>query len=188
MTSTTTWLRLSLAFALAGVLAMPAGLAAQADTRIAGTVRDGSGSSVANAQVSVKNDKTGEVRQATTNQQGYFIIGNLKPSVYTIKVEMTSFAPLEYPQMEVRAAQELGLDFESAAATTRHASALGWASAVFRRAGLGGTGLSPGGLRTVGLPGRPYRGGDPLGSSRSAGRPQGGCRHRRRHAAARPPL
>ncbi len=112
MTSTTTWLRLSLAFALAGALAMPAGLAAQADTRIAGTVRDSSGSSVANAQVSVKNGKTGEVRQATTNQQGYFIIGNLKPSVYTIKVEMTSFAPLEYPQMEVRAAQELGLDFE----------------------------------------------------------------------------
>jgi hypothetical protein len=78
MTSRTTWLRLSLAFALAGVLAMPAGIIAQADTRIAGNVRDSSGSSVANAQVSVKNDKTGEVRQTTTNQQGYFIVGNLK--------------------------------------------------------------------------------------------------------------
>jgi hypothetical protein len=70
MTSRTTWLRLWLAFALAGVLAMPAGIMAQADTRIAGTVRDSSGSSVANAQVSVRNDKTGEVRQTTTNQQG----------------------------------------------------------------------------------------------------------------------
>ena len=112
MTSRTTWLRLSLPFALAGILAMPAGIIAQADTRIAGTVRDSSGSSVANAQVSVKNDKTGEMRQTTTNQQGYFIVGNLKPSAYTIKVEMASFAPIEYPQMEVRAAQELGLDFE----------------------------------------------------------------------------
>jgi hypothetical protein len=110
MTSRKTWFWLSLAFAL--VVALPARALAQADTRIAGTVRDGSGSAVASAQVSVRNEKTGELRQTTTNQHGYFIIGNLKPSSYTVKVEMTNFAPLEYPQMDVRAAQELGLDFE----------------------------------------------------------------------------
>jgi uncharacterized lipoprotein YmbA len=100
---------------VAGLLALllvPVPAMSQADTRIAGTVRDSSGSAVANAHVSVKNEKTGEVRQATTNQQGYFIVGNLKPSAYTVKVEMTGFAALEYPQMDVRAAQELGLDFE----------------------------------------------------------------------------
>lgn len=112
MTSRKAWLRLSIVASLLGLLLLPTAAVAQSDTRIAGTVRDSSGSSVANAQVTIKNDKTGEVRQTTTNQQGYFIVGNLKPSAYTIRVEMANFAPLEYPEMEVRASQELGLDFE----------------------------------------------------------------------------
>src|SRR5215210_7932426 len=112
MTSRKTWLRLLLTANLLGVFCYPTAISAQSDTRIAGTVRDSSGSSVANAQVVVKNDKTAEVRQTTTNQQGYFMVGNLKPSSFTITVEIAGFAPLEYPHIEVRTAQELGLDFE----------------------------------------------------------------------------
>src|SRR6188508_1069499 len=85
---------------------------AQSDTRIAGTVRDSSGGAIPGAKVSVKNEKTGEERKTTTSTQGYFLVAGLKPSTYDVKVEMGSFAPLEYPAMEVRASQELALDFE----------------------------------------------------------------------------
>jgi hypothetical protein len=75
-------------------------------------VRDSQGASVPSAQVSVKNDKTGELRSATTNIQGFFVVGGLKPSTYTIKVSVGSFAPLEYPNMPLAAAAELALDFD----------------------------------------------------------------------------
>ena len=47
-----------------------------------------------------------------TNGQGYFVIGSLKPSTYTIKVEKSGFATIEYTAMPVAVGQELTLDFE----------------------------------------------------------------------------
>src|SRR4051812_42587934 len=112
MMSRTVGLRLLSVVWLITMLLMPRIAGAQGDTRIAGTVRDSSGAAVPGVQVSVKNDKTGEERRTTSNQQGYFLVTALKPSTYTIRVEVSSFAPLEYPGMEVRASQELALDFE----------------------------------------------------------------------------
>ena len=60
----------------------------------------------------VKNERTGEERSATTNDQGYFLITPLKPSTYTIKVERAGFAPIEYTAMPLAVGQELTLDFE----------------------------------------------------------------------------
>ena len=74
-------------------------------------MRDSQGASVPNAQVFVKNDKTGEQRNTATNTQGFFVVGGLKPSTYTIRVAVGSFAPLEYPNMPLAAAAELALDF-----------------------------------------------------------------------------
>ena len=84
MTFRKTSLRASLLLAIISVLLLPGRSSAQSDTRISGTVRDGSGSSVPGAQVSIKNDRTGDTRQVTTNQQGYFVVGGLRPSTYTI--------------------------------------------------------------------------------------------------------
>jgi hypothetical protein len=97
-----------LALALAIGVATPA----FADERIAGTVRDQSNAFVKGAKVSAKNERTGEERTAVTNEQGYFLIGSLKPSNYTIRVEMSGFAPIEYTAMPVAAGQELAVDFE----------------------------------------------------------------------------
>ena len=80
--------------------------------RFTGTVRDSSNAFVAAASVKVKNERTGEEREVLTNQQGYFLIGSLKPSTYTIRAEKGGFAPIEYTNMQISVGQELSLDFE----------------------------------------------------------------------------
>ncbi len=82
--------------ALAVAVAAPA--LADVDARIGGTVRDQSNAFVAGAKVSIRNERTGEQRAAVTNEQGYFLIGALKPSSYTIKAEQTGFAPSSTPR------------------------------------------------------------------------------------------
>jgi hypothetical protein len=100
-----------------GALAIVASLAppafAQVDQgKIAGTARDQTSAFVPAATIAVKNERTGEQRTAVTSDQGYFLIGSLKPSTYTIKVEKTGFAPIEYTEMRLAVGQELTLDFE----------------------------------------------------------------------------
>ena len=95
------------------VAALPIAAAAQTDSgRISGTVRDQSGAFVTGSTVTVKNEKTGEVRTATTSDQGIFLVSPLKPSSYTITVKQPGFADIEYTQMPVAIGQELTLDFE----------------------------------------------------------------------------
>jgi hypothetical protein len=80
--------------------------------RISGTVRDQTDAFVANATVTVKNEKTGETRTTTTNQQGFFSVSGLKPSTYIVTVDKQGFQQIEYPQMPVAVGQELTLDFQ----------------------------------------------------------------------------
>jgi hypothetical protein len=99
---------------VAGLVALAtAPTLAQTDQgRVSGTARDATNAFVASATVSVKNERTGEQRNAATNGQGYFLIGSLKPSTYTVRIEKAGFAALEYPAMTVAVGQELALDFE----------------------------------------------------------------------------
>src|SRR5439155_18393512 len=93
--------------------ALPATSFAQTDQgRIAGTVRDTSNAFAAGTPVKITNERTGEARGAVTNDKGYFLVTNLKPSTYTIHVERDGFAPLEYSAMPLAVGQELTLDFE----------------------------------------------------------------------------
>src|SRR5262245_10227088 len=85
---------------------------AQADGRFAGTVLDSSGAFVPGAAVTVKNEKTGEERTATSSAQGVYVVTNLKPSTYTIRVKSGDFAPLEYSGMQLLAGQEFHIDLE----------------------------------------------------------------------------
>jgi Carboxypeptidase regulatory-like domain/TonB dependent receptor len=80
--------------------------------RFAGTVRDSSGAFVPGVTVTAKNERTGEVRTAVTNAQGYFVIAPLKPSNYTLSADLSGFAKIEYTAMPIAAGQELSLDFE----------------------------------------------------------------------------
>src|SRR5262245_64946908 len=107
---TSKWLILLLLPLLVGSARMAL---AQADSgRISGTVRDQSNAFVADATITVKNERTGETRTTTSNQAGFFAVPALRPSTYTITVEKQGFAPIEYTEMPVTVGQELGLDFE----------------------------------------------------------------------------
>src|SRR5262245_10041778 len=84
--------------------------------RFSGLIRDAQSAFVADATVTIKNEKTGESRTVTSNAQGLVVIAGLKPSTYTIKVEKTGFAPIEYTNMPIAVGQELTLDFQLQAA------------------------------------------------------------------------
>src|SRR5499427_5679256 len=102
------WLTAFILVAIGAATAM-----AQTDQgRFTGTVRDSQNAFVAGATVKVKNERTGEEREVITNQQGYFLIGSLKPSTYTIRAEKTGFSAIEYTNMTIAVGQELNLDFE----------------------------------------------------------------------------
>jgi hypothetical protein len=102
--------------ALAVILAVPALALAQGDGRFTGTVLDPSGAIVPGAAVTIKNERTGEVRTATTDAGGRYTVAGLRPSVYTISVKAGNFAPLEYASMQLAAAQQFDLDLSLQAA------------------------------------------------------------------------
>src|ERR1043165_6700444 len=61
-------------------------------SNVEGTVTDQTGAVVASAMVIVTNPATGAVRQATTDESGYYRVAGLAPGMYTIKIESKGFA------------------------------------------------------------------------------------------------
>jgi hypothetical protein len=93
------------------LMLVPTAVLAQGDTgRFEGTVLDQTGAFVPGATVTVKNQRTGEVRMAMSSPKGAYVVANLKPSVYTIGVMFGSFAPLEYTDMTLAAGQAFDID------------------------------------------------------------------------------
>jgi hypothetical protein len=65
---------------------------AQFSSGIEGTVREASGGVIAGAKITVTNTQLGIEKTATTNDSGYFRIGSLAASTYTVQVQMGGFA------------------------------------------------------------------------------------------------
>src|SRR3954452_10964716 len=80
------------------------------DARFTGTVIDATGALVPGATIVVKNERTGEERTVASNDQGRYVVANLKPSVYTVRANAGSFAPLEFTTLTLTAGQEFALD------------------------------------------------------------------------------
>ncbi len=98
-----TWIR---HFLLLGAVMVPL-LFGQSDTgRIAGTVTDSSNSVVPKASITVKNERTGQVRKALANDQGVYLVTQLGPSTYTITTEVAGMAPSEYTGVTLQVGQE----------------------------------------------------------------------------------
>jgi len=77
---------------IAILLAAASPVFAQSDlTSISGYVKDATGASVPNAQVTLKNEATGNERRAATNESGYYTFTNIPSAVYTVTVEATGF-------------------------------------------------------------------------------------------------
>ena len=86
---------------------------AQSDSgRIAGIVHDQNRAVVPGAKVTIRNERTGEERTADADEQGYYVITNLKPSVYTIRVVASGFGQTEITGLQLLVGQALASDLE----------------------------------------------------------------------------
>jgi len=95
---------------LALILTWPSPSTAQARAQFSGTVLDQTGAVVVGATVTATNERTGEVRTATSDSQGRFLITGLMPSSYTLKATFGQFSPLEYTALTIVAAQDFHID------------------------------------------------------------------------------
>lgn len=65
------------------------------DGAVGGTVLDSSGAAVPNAKVTVKNNATNAEQTVMTDDTGYFRVGKLQPTAYTVSVDAQGFAPFK---------------------------------------------------------------------------------------------
>jgi len=75
-----------------------------------GTVRDSTGSVVANATVSLRNLDTNRTYMSTSDASGYYIVPNLPPGSYELNVSYTGFEPYARPGVQLRVGQTATLD------------------------------------------------------------------------------
>jgi Carboxypeptidase regulatory-like domain/TonB dependent receptor len=80
-----------LILAISSVCVYPA-IAQITVAQLNGTVRDESGGAVAKAAVSLRDMDTNRVYTAATNDSGYYVLPNLPPGRYELKVSFTGFA------------------------------------------------------------------------------------------------
>ena len=84
---------LSLAFVLAAFLAFSSrGIAQQLTGTLSGTAYDQAGAQIPNAQVTLKNQESGDIRNATTDAGGHFTITAVQPASYSITVTAKGFS------------------------------------------------------------------------------------------------
>src|SRR5215471_9297073 len=83
---------------------------AQSDLgRISGFVKDPSGAMVPSAKVTVQNN-SGVVRQATTNESGYYTITNVPPGLYTMTTEAPGFRRYQSKDNKLNPSSDLVID------------------------------------------------------------------------------
>jgi hypothetical protein len=78
---------------------------AQFSSGIEGTIKEASGSVVEGAKVTVTNTQLGVERTATTNDSGYFHIGSLATSTYTVRIEMRGFTTWQQNDLVLQAGE-----------------------------------------------------------------------------------
>src|SRR2546428_4854292 len=80
------------ALLILSVLFVPVSTRAQGLGSIVGTVTDPSGPAIASAKIMAKEAGTGFVREARTDDQGYYVIPSLRPAAYIVSVEARGFS------------------------------------------------------------------------------------------------
>jgi outer membrane receptor protein involved in Fe transport len=75
-----------------------------------GTVRDSTGSVVANANISLRNLDTNRTYTSTSDATGYYIVPNLQPGPYEVNVTYAGFAPFAQSGVQLRVGQTATLD------------------------------------------------------------------------------
>jgi len=75
------------------VAALPTQATQTATGSLSGTIKDQTGAVITGAQVSIRNDATGETKTASTGDDGRFKFDKLAPGAYTVSVSQTGFKP-----------------------------------------------------------------------------------------------
>ena len=83
-----------------------------------GVVADSSGAVVAGAQVNVTNQGTSELRTTTTDSNGYYIVPQLPPGIYSISIKKQGFATENRPNVQLQVNQNATLDFKLTVSST----------------------------------------------------------------------
>ncbi|SEB41723.1 TonB-dependent Receptor Plug Domain [Terriglobus roseus] len=74
------------------VLPLALSAVAQSDSSsLSGTVTDASGALIPNAKATIHNEATGSDNVVTTNASGNFVVPNVRPGAYTVKIEAAGF-------------------------------------------------------------------------------------------------
>ena len=101
-------------------------LHAQDSASVTGTVRDASGASVANAQVTVSDAGRGINRETTTNSDGDYSVAALTPGSYNIAVTAQGFKKYQAKDVILRVGQKARVDVPlQVGATTTEVTVLG---------------------------------------------------------------
>ena len=87
---TTTAIRLSV-FGLAVLLASIPGMAQGEDAALVGTVSDISEGALPGVSVDITNVATNVTRGGITNERGDYVVENLPPGIYTVRVSLPAF-------------------------------------------------------------------------------------------------
>ncbi len=76
-------------------------LSQQVTTRINGTVKDSAGATVPGAKISVIDSATKDQKTATSNEEGTFVMTDVRPGTYLVTVEATGFKKLQVSNVVV---------------------------------------------------------------------------------------
>jgi hypothetical protein len=76
---------------------------------IGGTVRDDQGAAVPGATVTVHSARRNDTQTTVTNEQGDFVILNLLPDTYSLKITMDGFKTIERDEVVLNAADRLSV-------------------------------------------------------------------------------
>ena len=69
-------------------------VAQQVTTRINGTVKDSAGATIPGAKITVIDTATKDAKTATTNEEGTFVVTDVRPGTYFVTVEARGFKKL----------------------------------------------------------------------------------------------
>src|SRR2546423_831720 len=109
------WFRTSMRVLLACVTVLIVVSAVMAQTQsnagdLQGTVRDPNGAAVPNASITARNTGTNIVREATSNDDGYYKIVNLPPGDYEVTAKASSYKTAIIPSVKVTIGQTINQD------------------------------------------------------------------------------
>ena len=79
--------------------------------QIRGTLTDQSGAVIANATITITNDATSISQTTTSDERGQYLLGGLRPAVYTIKAQVAGFRVSEKKNVVLQVDQQTSVDF-----------------------------------------------------------------------------